>query len=165
RFTRPAGHNPRRKRTQNWIETGGNVTRSDGAGPTASTWRPPEKVHALVRDRYRSRESIEFLKLLDAYPPSTAIKLILDNHSAHISRETRTWLAAQPPGRFQFTFTPKHGSWLNLPEGFFSKSARSVLRHILWHRSTKQRIWQASRTSIAFPNPPDMLQFLETLNR
>jgi transposase len=89
------------------------------------------KVHALVRDRHRSREFIEFLKLLDAaYPASTAIRLILDNHSAHISRETRTWLAAQPDGRFEFTFTPKHGSWLNLVEGFFSKFARSVLRHI-----------------------------------
>src|SRR5438105_7157848 len=89
------------------------------------------KVHALVRDRHRSREFIEFLKLLDAaYPASTAIKLILDNHSAHISREMRTWLAAQVPGRFEFTFTPKHGSWLNLVEGFFSKFARSVLRHI-----------------------------------
>jgi transposase len=89
------------------------------------------KVHALVRDRHRSREFIEFLKLLDAaYPTQTAIKLILDNHSAHISRETRTWLATRPDGRFQFTFTPKHGSWLNLVEGFFSKFARSVLRHI-----------------------------------
>ena len=89
------------------------------------------KVHALVKDRHRSREFIEFLKLLDAaYPARTAIKLILDNHSAHISRETRTWLAAQPAGRFEFTFTPKHGSWLNLVEGFFSKLARSVLRHI-----------------------------------
>src|SRR6267142_6315890 len=58
------------------------------------------KVHALVRDRHRSREFIEFLKLLDAaYPSSTAIKLILDNHSAHISRETRAWLDARPPGR------------------------------------------------------------------
>jgi transposase len=89
------------------------------------------KVHALVRDRHRSREFIEFLKLLDAtYPTSTAIKLILDNHSAHISRETTTWLATRPAGRFEFTFTPKHGSWLNLIEGFFSKFARSVLRHI-----------------------------------
>jgi len=89
------------------------------------------KVHALVRERHRSREFIEFLKLLDAaYPASTAIKLILDNHSAHISRETQAWLAAQPAGRFEFTFTPKHGSWLNLIEGFFSKFARSVLRHI-----------------------------------
>jgi transposase len=89
------------------------------------------KVHALVRDRHRSREFIEFLKLLDAaYPASTAIKLILDNHSAHISRETSAWLDTRPVGRFEFTFTPKHGSWLNLIEGFFSKFARSVLRHI-----------------------------------
>jgi transposase len=89
------------------------------------------KVHALVKDRLRSREFIEFLKLLNtAYPAGTAIKLILDNHSAHISRETHAWLATQPAGRFAFTFTPKHGSWLNLIEGFFSKFARSVLRHI-----------------------------------
>jgi transposase len=89
------------------------------------------KVHALVKDRHRSREFIEFLKLLDAaYPASTAIKLILDNHSAHISKETKAWLAEQPAHRFDFTFTPKHGSWLNLVEGFFSKLARSVLRHI-----------------------------------
>ena len=89
------------------------------------------KVHALVRDRHRSREFVEFLKLLDAaYPASTAIKLILDNHSAHISRETRAWLDTRPAGRFDLTFTPKHGSWLNLIEGFFSKFARSVLRHI-----------------------------------
>ena len=88
-------------------------------------------VHALVKDRHRSREFIEFLKILDtAYPAATAIKVILDNHSAHISRETKTWLAAQPDGRFAFVFTPKHGSWLNLIEGFFSKLARSVLRHI-----------------------------------
>ena len=89
------------------------------------------KIHALVKDRHRSREFIEFLKLLDAaYPAATAIKLILDNHSAHISKETRVWLAGQPAHRFEFTFTPKHGSWLNLIEGFFSKLARSVLRHI-----------------------------------
>src|ERR1700675_4676408 len=89
------------------------------------------KVHALVKDRHRSREFIEFLKVLNAaYPANTAIKLILDNHSAHISKETRTWLADQPEHRFEFTFTPKHGSWLNPVEGFFSKLARSVLRHL-----------------------------------
>jgi transposase len=101
------------------------------------------KVHALVKERHRSREFIEFLKLLDAaYPAGTAIKLILDNHSAHISRETQAWLAAQPAGRFDFTFTPKHGSWLNLIEGFFSKFARSVLRHIrvASKQELKQRI-------------------------
>jgi transposase len=89
------------------------------------------KVHALVEDRRSSREFIAFLKLIDAaYPTDTAIRLILDNHSAHISKETKAWLANRPAGRFEFTFTPKHGSWLNLVEGFFSKLARSVLRHI-----------------------------------
>ena len=73
------------------------------------------QVHALVKDRHRSHEFIEFLKLLDAaYPTHTAIKLILDNHSAHISKETKAWLADRPAGRFEFIFTPKHGSWLNL---------------------------------------------------
>src|SRR5258705_928310 len=109
------------------------------------------KVHALVRDRHRSREFIEFLKLLDAaYPAGTAIKVILDNHSAHISRETQAWLATQPAGRFALTFTPKHGSWLNLIEGFFSKFSRSVLRHI--PVASKQELrnasCSASRTSI-----------------
>src|SRR6185437_7951353 len=89
------------------------------------------KVHACVEDRHRSREFIGFLKKLDtAYPTDTAIKLILDNHSAHISKETKAWLSMQLEGRFSFVFTPKHGSWLNLVEGFFSKMARSMLRHI-----------------------------------
>jgi transposase len=89
------------------------------------------RVHASVEDRHRSREFVGFLKQLDkAYPTDTAIKLILDNHSAHISKETKAWLTTQPEGRFTFVFTPKHGSWLNLIEGFFSKMARSMLRHI-----------------------------------
>jgi transposase len=97
------------------------------------------KVHARVEDRHRSREFVAFLKHLDkAYPAGTAIHLILDNHSAHISRETKAWLAEQPAGRFKFTFTPKHGSWLNLVEGFFSKMTRSVLRHI--RVSSKQEL-------------------------
>ena len=46
------------------------------------------------------------------------------------SQTTKAWLADQCAGRFVFTFTPKHGSWLNLVEGFFSKLAHSVLSHI-----------------------------------
>ena len=100
---------------------------------------------------HRSREFIEFLKLLDAaYPASTAIKLILDNHSAHISKETRSWLATRPGGRFEFTFTPTHGSWLNLIEGFFSKFARSVLRHI--RVASKQELKERIMAGIADVN-------------
>ena len=109
------------------------------------------KVHALVKDRHRSREFIDFLKLLDdAYPTDTAIHLILDNHSAHISRETRAWLAEQPAGRFRFTFTPTHGSWLNLVEGFFSKLARSVLRHI--RVTSKQELKERLMAAVDFFN-------------
>src|SRR4030081_2918883 len=65
------------------------------------------KVHALVKDRHRSREFIEFLKLLDtAYPAHTAIHLILDNHSAHISKETKAWLAEQSAGGLNNTHPP-----------------------------------------------------------
>lgn len=88
------------------------------------------EVLGLVRDRHRSREFIEFLQLAHAhYPPEARIRLVLDNHSAHISRETRSYLATLP-NRFEFIFTPKHGSWLNLVEVFFSKLARTLLRGI-----------------------------------
>jgi DDE superfamily endonuclease len=80
----------------------------------------------------RSREFVEFLKLLDAaYPAHTAIKLILDNHSAHISKETKAWLAGQTSGRFESTFTPKHGSLAQPCRGLLLQAPpRSVLRHI-----------------------------------
>src|SRR5580658_3178251 len=68
------------------------------------------KVHALVRDRHRSREFIEFLTLLDtAYPTHTVINVILDNHSAHISKETKAWIAATR-APFRIHLHPKHGS-------------------------------------------------------
>ena len=84
-------------------------------------------VHRAVVARHRSREFVEFLRGLDkAYPKNMTLRLILDNHSVHLSRETRTWLASVP-NRFEFVFTPKHASWLNLIETFFSKVARTAL--------------------------------------
>lgn len=88
------------------------------------------KVWAQVRERHRSKEFVEFLKLLDDnYPPAFTLRIILDNHSAHISRETRAYLSTRP-GRYEFVFTPTHGSWLNLVESFFAKLAKTVLRGI-----------------------------------
>lgn len=88
------------------------------------------RIFPLVRERHRSREFIEFLGLLDThYPADWKIRVILDHHSAPISKETQAYLRGKP-NRFEFVFTPKHGSWLNLVESFFSKLARSLLRHI-----------------------------------
>jgi transposase len=83
-----------------------------------------------VEERHRSREFVAWLRDVDAhYPDDWKIRIILDNHSAHISKETQKYLASVP-NRFEFTFTPKHGSWLNLIEVFFSKLARTLLRGI-----------------------------------
>ena len=88
------------------------------------------EVMGLVRERHRSFEFIEFLKLLDArYSAETRIRLVLDNHSAHISKETRAYLVTVP-NRFELIFTPKHGSWLNIIESFFGKLAKVLLRGI-----------------------------------
>lgn len=87
-------------------------------------------VHRLMVGRHRSREFIEFLKLIDGfYPAAATIRMILDNHSAHTSKETRTYLATRP-NRFEFIFTPTHGSWLNLVESFFGKLAKTMLRQL-----------------------------------
>lgn len=84
----------------------------------------------LVSDTHNSNDYIKFLKLLDSkYPKGDKIRLILDNLKVHTSNETRKYLASIP-GRFEFVFTPKHGSWLNLIEGFFSKLTRQSLRGI-----------------------------------
>jgi len=83
-----------------------------------------------VSNTHKSADFIAFLKKLDAaYPVQQKIRLLLDNHSAHISRETRDYLDSVPQ-RFVFVFTPTHGSWLNLVENLFSKMTRSMLRGI-----------------------------------
>ena len=49
---------------------------------------------ANVEDRYRSMEFIALLKKIDAhYPPEALIRVVLDNHSAYISRETVAYLS------------------------------------------------------------------------
>ena len=86
--------------------------------------------HGIVRDRHRSSEFVEFLGLLDeSYAPGVHIRVVLDNHTVHGSKETLAYLATRP-GRFEFIFTPKHGSWLNLVEAFFAKMAKTMLRGI-----------------------------------
>jgi transposase len=87
-------------------------------------------IFANVEERHRSVEFIALLKQLDAhYPDEAIIRVVLDNHSAHISKETMAYLSERP-GRFEYVHTPKHGSWLNLIECAFSKMARTFLRHI-----------------------------------
>jgi hypothetical protein len=99
-------------------------------------------VTARVERRHRSREFVALLKDLDTYyPAESVIRLIMDNHSAHISKETKAFLASRP-NRFQYVLTPKHGSWLNIVETLFGKMARTFLRHI------RVQSWEELRTRI-----------------
>ena len=87
-------------------------------------------ITARVERRHRSVEFVALLKDLDAhYPPECTIRVILDNHSAHISKETYAYLETRP-NRFRYVLTPKHGSWLNLVETLFGKMARTFLKQI-----------------------------------
>jgi transposase len=88
------------------------------------------RVIAQVHGHHRSKEFILLLKKLDSYYlPECQIRLILDNHSSHISKETMKYLESRP-NRFIYVHTPKHGSWLNLVETLFGKMARTFLKNI-----------------------------------
>jgi len=98
----------------------------------------------LVRETHKSADFIDFLRLLDQkYNQNKKIKIVLDNHSTHTSKETRKYLE-EHPGRFEFIFTPKHGSWLNMIESFFGKFARVCLRGIRVRSKDElvQRVYQ-----------------------
>lgn len=96
-------------------------------------------IHRVVVQRHRSREFVGFLRQLDrAYPTGKRIRLVLDSRSANVSANTRAYLATVP-NRFDFVFTPKHGSWLNLVEAFFDKMMNAALRGKRVHSATELR--------------------------
>jgi transposase len=87
-------------------------------------------VFAQIHRQHRSCDFIQLLQEIDGYYPThLRIRIILDNHSAHTSKETRAYLATRP-NRFEFVHTPKHGSWLNIVETLFGKMARTFLKGI-----------------------------------
>lgn len=84
----------------------------------------------LVRDKHTSDDFIDFLKILnEIYPEGDIIRVILDNHTVHTSKKVKAFLITML-GRFIFIFTPKHGSWLNMIEGFWGKMTRQMLKGI-----------------------------------
>ena len=85
----------------------------------------------VVSETHKSSDFITLLKKLDEmYPEGDIIRIICDNHSAHKSKEVKNYLATRPEGRYAFVFTPKHASWLNLIECFFSKMTKQMLKGI-----------------------------------
>ena len=102
------------------------------------------------------REFVAFLqKLNKAYAPSTAIKLILDNHSAHL--QGNQGLARNAArGALCLRVHAQSGSSLNLVEGFFSKHGPSAVRQIrvASNRRVEAKNRRSSRPPHARPRPP-----------
>ena len=85
----------------------------------------------VVSETHKSSDFICLLKKLDEmYPEGDVIRIICDNHSAHKAKEVQNYLATKPEGRYVFVFIPKHASWLNLIECFFSKMTKQMLKGI-----------------------------------
>jgi transposase InsO family protein len=85
----------------------------------------------VVMEELKLNDSAHFIRFLArlqrCIPTGLTIPLILDNGSSHTSKATRAWLKRHP--WIVPHYTPKHASWLNHVEIFFSLPARAVLRH------------------------------------
>lgn len=77
-----------------------------------------------MREKHTLDDFIDFLKILNKkYREGDMNRIILDSHSVHTSKKIKVFLDIIP-GRFVFVFTLKHGSCLNMIEGFFGKMTR-----------------------------------------
>ena len=134
-------------------------------------------VHALVKDRHRSREFIEFLKLLDAaYPAHTAIKRILDNHSAPSPRKPKLGSPSSPPAASNSPSRPSTArgsisSRVSFPSLPAPSCATSESHRNRNSSSASSPQWTSSidtLSSILGPinstTPLDMIRTLETMN-
>lgn len=78
-----------------------------------------------------TRNQFDFIAFLDQLedeiPAGRQVIAVLDNLSTHKTQAVQAWLDDHP--RWRFVFTPKHASWLNQVEMFFSILARRLLRH------------------------------------
>ena len=86
------------------------------------------QVIGILRRRKRQIEFIELLEEIDRQQPATVtlIHLVCDNLSVHHGKKVRAWLKEHP--RFQMHFTPKHCSWMNQIEQWFSILQRKRLK-------------------------------------
>jgi transposase len=85
------------------------------------------QVHGMTAARHTSQDFIVFLEGLVARTPwSTEIQVVLDNLSAHKTKDVAQFLAEHPQVRFHFT--PTYSSWLNEVEHWFAKIQRDVIR-------------------------------------
>jgi transposase len=82
----------------------------------------------------KSKDFIGFLKKLDREcAEEKALHIILDNYSAHKSKETNEYLSRdEVKERFVLHFIPTHSSWLNMVERWFAEITNKRIRRESW---------------------------------
>src|SRR5215472_10853060 len=83
------------------------------------------KVHGMTARRHTSQHFIAFLEGLVQRTRAKEIHVVLDNLSAHKTKDVDKFLQAHP--RVRFHFTPTYSSWLNHVELWFAKTQRDGL--------------------------------------
>lgn len=83
-----------------------------------------------TRDSHTGKDVLAFFKWINLHTPQDLeIHVVLDNLSAHKSKEVRDWLAKpKQKDRWHLHFTPTSSSWLNLVESWFAQLTNKRLR-------------------------------------
>src|ERR1700722_20355524 len=85
------------------------------------------QVQGMTAGRHTAKEFITFLEgLVTRTGWAKEIHIVLDNLSAHKTRDVENFLAQHAQVRFHFT--PTYSSWLNQVELWFAKIQRDVIR-------------------------------------
>jgi hypothetical protein len=141
----------------------GSPTKQDGEyvrGGVANLFMAFEPLagwrHVAVTERKTSVDFARFLRVLsdEHYPEAAAIVLVCDNLSTHTP--AALYEAFEPAearrlaGRFEWHYTPKHGSWLNVAELELSVVARQCLDRRIPDLATLRRevaAWERTRNA------------------
>ena len=99
------------------------------------------QVIALCGPTRKGKDLVRFMRAVAAHYPTGRIHVIWDNLNIHRDGPTRRWsrFNRRHGGRFVFHYTPKHASWVNQIELFFSIVHRQCLRHGDFHSVTELR--------------------------
>lgn len=96
-------------------------------------------VRGKTNKQHKSADFIAFLKKLDREcEKGKVLHIILDNYSAHKSKETNRYLTSEKvKDRFALHFIPTHSSWLNMVERWFAEITNKRIRRESWESVAK----------------------------
>jgi hypothetical protein len=114
------------------------------------------KRHVQVTERRTSTDFAQFLRIVsdELYPQAERIVLVTDNLNTHKPACLYEAFAAEEAfrlmQRFEWHYTPEHGSWLNVAEIELSVLERQCLARRMTREPLEQEVpvWQAWRNTL-----------------